>query len=273
MPDPQSPTKLTLIFDGLLVLCHNKRLNQCEIGVLSTVAGHQLQIGAEITAATGEKQILPALTLTPWLARGFGTVELDVYNPPKRGVSFRQYEGDLDRFADNKSDDFRWIVDLEGKEFHAQALNPVLDHLRPVLVVKHGEFYTAERTARNVFRSRGSEPAQDFGKIASSIAVDIPLNPDSDLLLKFANGDALNLSHLRELWVAQRLFIENICAPGTIIPLPGDSDFSLYYQAFPHIPAAERFKLSLTDPNAMLFGTPDNLCEVIGLGETETIIP
>lgn len=274
MPDPQATAKVTLVFDGLLVLCHNKTANQCEIGVLSTIAGHQLQIGAEVTAATGETQILPALTINPWLARGFGAVELDVYNPVKKGVSFRQHAGELDRLADDKADDFRWVVDLEGPEFHAQKLSPVLDHLSPVLVVKHGEFYTADRTTKSVFQSRGNAPATEFGKIASSVALDIPVGPDSDVLLKFANGDSLNLSHIRELWMAQRLFIENICAPGTIIPLPGDSDFSLYYQAFPGVPEIERFKLSLSDPNgATLFGSPDNLCEVIYLGETGTIIP
>lgn len=275
--------KLKITFDGLLAICHNQQQNHAEVGILSTVPRHQVTITitkspvSEPAPEQESEQVFSATFSQPFI-RLFETLELNVRNPGNPGISFRKAETPLDRHvadqADPAPDDFRWVIDLEGEEFHNTQMPFHNGHLQPILIIKHGEFYTAEKVAHPTQRTRGQQ-TEEFGKIAESIGVDILLNPDSELYLKFGNNGQAPLSFNPEWRFALEpntnyaLTLENICNEQD--PNQASSDLSFYYTAFA-IPEEERFELTSNPASEgpATRSAPDNLCENTFLGLTQT---
>lgn len=278
--------KLKITFDGLLAVCHNQQQNHAEVGILSTVPRHQVTITVTKSAVPGlapepEPEPVFSATFSHPFIRLFETLELNVSNPGNPGISFRKAETPLNRHvadnADPAPDDFRWVIDLEGEEFHDAPMPSHNGHLKPILILKHGEFYTAEKVAQSVLRTRGGA-TETFGKIAESIGVDILLNTGSELTFKFGGNSQAPLSFTPEWRFALEpatdysIKVENICPPGTLPPDQAGSDLKYYYTAFA-IPEEEQFEISLPpvnplDPDAP--SAPDNLCENTFLGQTQT---
>src|SRR5262245_15208027 len=118
MPDPNPPkADVKVMFEGLMVLCHNEEKDQCEIGILSTPRAietcHQLTIKVTKTSPAGGS-VLFDTTLAPNLSRWLNRFELDATGSAKSGVSFRRRgQGPISRIASPPpDDDFRWVVDF-----------------------------------------------------------------------------------------------------------------------------------------------------------------
>ncbi len=130
-----------LLFDGLLVLAVNKNENICEFGVVNA-PDHVLRIKAEKVIANGEPIPLPDISRD---LPSEGNIRIDA---PKSAMAHGvQFFGDLKRpfrrlIGGDDPQDFRWLVDLEGKEFHNKKLTLKPGFPNQRIIVSRGLFYT-----------------------------------------------------------------------------------------------------------------------------------
>lgn len=139
---------------------------------------------------------------------------------------------DLISSDSRKRMDFRWVLDLEGKEFgeHPPTLELNPGHLSPIFEFPNGLVFN-ELLSPMVTRSIGGGPPEPFGKVSDVVGVDIDASPDDFLvLLDEEGGDIfrIRVEADRQVFV----FINNI--PPRV---KGDdqalvSHFHMYYDAF-----------------------------------------
>lgn len=276
---PKADVKV--MFEGLMALSHNKKEDQCEIGILSTPKAietcHQLMIRVTKTSPAGAS-VLFDTALTAALSPQLSLFELDATSPANPGVSFRRHrQGPINRLTSPPpDDDFRWVVDLQSDEFHGKDLTPRLEHFSPVLIVKHGEFYTAE-LSRSLKRIKGNGAKESFGKIATVIGADIFLDENSEAVLKLGNGsNNVYLSLRKEAETSYEIFIDNLCpepADPSVTTNLESSDFSLYYDALILPDGQKEHKLVVDDSEGAFpeVDTDENPCSGTFLGDTGTL--
>jgi hypothetical protein len=83
--------------------------------------------------------------------------------------------------------DFRWLVDLEGKEFYGRKLGVDQRHLGVEVKFSRGEFYTKTIT-RRLERKLGGKTFEYFGRVAQEIATDVFLEEGDFVLTSQASG-------------------------------------------------------------------------------------
>ena len=93
----------------------------------------------------------------------------------------------------NKGDelDFRWLLDLEGPEFYNKELKPKNNRkFRAKLIVRHGTFYTYQRT-NTTFKAVGGPAPGYLGHIAKVMAANIELQDGESVYLKINGRNVL----------------------------------------------------------------------------------
>ena len=181
-PRPGTRARVTVVFRGLQVFHPDPARQYLEAGILRAPK-HRLRIEVlEKSSAGVSRFTVPSESL-----RG---AENDVWSfeftSSNRGVSFYQ-NGAFDRKAGIGDErDFRWAVDVEGKEFYNQELITKPNQLGPVLRVSSGEFYTKTRT-RPLLRNKGNGTFEYFGSAAEEIAADLFIDA-GDVVLRSANS-------------------------------------------------------------------------------------
>jgi len=179
----ESKANLTIVFHGLMVLHPDPAGQYFEAGLLRTADhGFRIKVSETLGAAISTFQV-PLGSFSGFLNDVWS---FEFTNSSKRGVHLYQ-NGSFDRKADiGDSRDFRWAVDLEGKEFYNEQLTTKANQLGVLLRVTNGEFYTKTKTAP-LMRNQGNGTFQYFGSAANEIATDLFLEA-GDVVLRSAKA-------------------------------------------------------------------------------------
>jgi len=110
-------SRITMIYEGLLMLFFNEKKSFCDVGILKDVpADHPTQI-VIIKKRGGSSEILhdlPGAKLEPRLWLDVRKPSLDI--KARKGLSFKRKGGN------NKDDDIRWSLDFEGDEMYGDKI-------------------------------------------------------------------------------------------------------------------------------------------------------
>jgi hypothetical protein len=160
-------TKIKLVFKGLHVFHNNAGAKRFEAGVLGT-EGHTFRISI-ISESNRERRRCTIVPKPKPLKLG-EEWQLHIDSPATEGV--RIYEGtSLDRMCQ----DFRWLMDLGGQEFHLTHAHQIdRSRLNPIITIPHGLFYSKLQT-ENLRRGRGGIHYVEFGKAAQLLGADIDI--------------------------------------------------------------------------------------------------
>lgn len=234
MPVPQDAT-ITLRFTGLLVFCFDKRSKICQVGALPK--NHKLRFGVTKKGPGIENDSEQTLTIPPSLIDQASDLWLDVEGEPalEQRAAEPFIAGKRDE-SPTDPQDFRWVVDLEGRHFYDRPLKVRDGALRPILSVATGLFYSAILSP-DLYRTvpvtsngarRRSTRGRNFGYIAEYIGADIYLTrPDQALVLRVGR----NGSELLRLHNEEGKTYEISVGNGDTPQAPAGSDFHYYYDA------------------------------------------
>ena len=158
----------------------------------------------------------------------------------------------FDRSKDSGDpEDFRWILDLEGGEFHKRQLtltNP--DKIGAIFRIAHGAVYTKRKSKDSYYRvvQDSEESLTELGKVADQIGVDIFLdNAATGVMLRRSGGEAEPLFLSRESGV--RYEINVAYEPDASDAMAGVNHFRYWYQAFADL-SGKRFDIKLLRNNS-----------------------
>jgi hypothetical protein len=231
-----------IAFDGLIIFCFNRTKTLCEVGMIRNGGHHRDLKITEILPSGHRRPIkLKDYDIDPSKDLEISAVNpLPPHTPPLPSdtpLSGYQDTEDFDRVNDKGDpEDFRWIVDLEGAEFHRKRLNPKRDGFKSKLTLTHGIFYTVRKTRRHYGRLTlgGPDDLRFLGKLAHNVGVDIQIRDDDGKVIIKNRGAASGLELPRPLPEGERdvlgctyeIIVENACEPN-----PRTSDFPLFYGA------------------------------------------
>lgn len=270
MPLPPNPT-VTMRFTGLLAFCFDKKFKYCQVGFHTKAIGHEVRVGVskkrqgQITAA------IPMLKFSHEMIHSSSDLWLDIEGatPPKQQTA-EPYIVNNQGSTPIDDQDFRRVVDFEGKDFYGRRLNIKSGVLTPSLYIGKGLFYTAELTSHPYVavsvdatvndRHLHTHPTTEYdsarhasgrrlGQIATSIGVNIYLDHDSQaLVLRAGKKFGAELFRLnREEGVTYEVTIDNN-DNGLSPPSHPGSHFGLYYDAFDLNPKESKI---LIEPNGI----------------------
>jgi len=217
---------LTIIFRGLMALRQDTEENTLAVGILRAPE-HEFTVQVLEKSPQGVSsysipmnQLMGAKSDT-WL----------VAVPAQRnGVTYYQ-NGVFDRqkgVGDIR--DFRWLVDLEGKEFYGRKLAIDQRHLGVDVKFSNGEFYT-KTTTRPLERKLGTKTFEPFGRVAQEIATDVFLEDGDFVLTSQASGaEILRLKQKPD--TTYELVFDNSPPPTQHLAM-GANHFQYYYGFFP----------------------------------------
>jgi hypothetical protein len=157
----------------------------------------------------------------------------------RKGVSYYQ-NGVFDR-QNGVGDirDFRWLIDLEGKEFYGHRLATNRQHMAVEVKFSSGEFYT-KTTTSPLQRRMGGNTFEYFGRVAQEIATDVFLEDGDFVLTSQATGkEILRLQEKPD--TTYELVFENAPPPTHHVPM-GANHFQYYYGFFP-MPKSQWYEL------------------------------
>ena len=176
---------LTIVFRGLMIFHKDEENDRMEIGILR-VHGH---IPRVLTIKNG---VLAAVRVFEEEDLKQPFWELEVTNPVGLGVStYTNGSVKFERKTHKDDRDFRWIMDLEARDFYNRDLTKEMNtnKLMPVLHVPHGEFYTRLKSPL-LLRKEGPGEFEPFGCVAAVTGCDIPFD-GGGAELKVAGGSTL----------------------------------------------------------------------------------
>jgi len=237
-------------FEGLLLFCVNDQ-KQCELAFLSC-KDHDLDLRVRVVLPNGsELPLQHKLDLRKDLL-------MEVVNPDHSGIDFFE-DGEFDRKkGKGDAEDARWIIDLEGAEFHDKALefipNPVSSveaKLAPKLLITDGTIYTFGLPEEQLARKRIDTVAGPvfLGKAADIIGLNIACldGGNSGVILSNKDVPESRLKLPKVDGIRYRIEFKNKCEIQAA--QPGSTDFSLYYDVLKDPTNADlKFDLSAALP-------------------------
>ena len=234
------PSSATIVFRGLMVFHPDRARRYFEAGVLKAPE-HRLRIQVLEKSPSGVSSFSVPL----------GNLSEDVlaFQSAKsvtQGVTFYR-NGSFDRkngVGDEK--DFRWAVDLEGREFYGHQLATKTHQLGPIFHVTSGEFYTKERTAP-LMRRKGDDTFQYFGRAADEIATDLNLD-GGDIVLTSQKTRTEILRVKQKPETTYEIVIENEPFPEHL--MSGLDHFQYYYRLITAT-KSDWYEFKVADPSAM----------------------
>jgi hypothetical protein len=221
-PDPASP-RVTLVFRGLLAFHPDPARQYFEAGILRAPE-HRFRIEVREESSAGVSSfVVPTESLT---GAANDVWSFEFKSSAKQGVNFYK-NGAFDRKAGIGDErDFRWAVDLEGKEFYNQQLATKQNQLGPVMRVTSGEFYTKTRTLP-LLRNRGNGTFEYFGRAADEVAADLFVEA-GDVVMRSANSGKEILRLKDKPGTTYEIVVENELMPET--HAANMSHFKYYYR-------------------------------------------
>ena len=144
--------------------------------------------------------------------------------------------------AEDKGDelDFRWLIDLEGPDGYDRKLDKTEEKFSAKMKVKHGTFYTYQRTNSTFDAEGGPFDKRPFGHIAKVMAANIGrLNNDESVYLRINGNDVLPYPLTNRAQYEIYFFNEPVTTT--------TNDFDMVFDAF-KINDRDKFKLHRLTP-------------------------
>ena len=233
---------LTVIFRGLMALHQDQKEHTLAVGILRAPEH-------ELTMQVLEKSPQGVSTYSIPMNVSKGDTWLVEIPAQRNGVSYYQ-NGVFDR-KKGAGDirDFRWLIDLEGKEFYGRKLAIDQRHMGVEVKFSSGEFYT-KTTTRPLERRMGGKTFEYFGRVAQEIATDVFLEEGDFVLTSQASGrEILRLQQKPD--TTYELVFENN-PPPMQHPAMGANHFQYYYGFFP-MPKSQWYEFRVVPPALVEF--------------------
>ena len=231
---------LTVIFRGLMAFRRDYEEQTFAVGILPAPE-HEFTMQVLEKSAQGISTY--SIPMNQLMGSKGDTWLVEV--PAKRnGVSYYQ-NGVFDRkqgLGDIR--DFRWLIDLEGKEFYGHRL--AIDRQQMGVEVKfsNGEFYT-KTTTLPLQRKMGGKTFEYFGRAAQEIATDVFLE-DGDFVLT-SQGSGAEIFRLKQKPdTTYELVFENAPPPMQHFAMRANH-FQYYYRLFP-MPKSQWYEFRVVSP-------------------------
>jgi hypothetical protein len=256
---------IRFLFTGLLAM-HQFSADRFDIGVHSK-AGHELKI-----------LIIERSPLGPDLIRlerdDLGDeVFFDVVNPVHSGVSIYTNGETFDRspLIDDEND-FRWMVEFDGPEFHNRPLQVNEGIFNPIIYIRNGTFYTAKKSLlQKIHPMTFTAPGPGPQEFTWFVGADVFLGEsESSATLRYGAGDAQSYTFTKGPEKMYLVVVLNL-APSDHPSSKMASDFQFYYDAF-DVPLQEKFDVigaltDLTNQTAGYYKQYDNMA--LGEGQKD----
>jgi hypothetical protein len=214
---------LTIIFRGLIAFRQDREDQSFAVGILRAPEH-------EFRAQVLEKspQGISSYSIPMNVSKGdTWWVEMPAQ---RKGVSYYE-NGVFDRqkgVGDIR--DFRWLIDLAGKEFYGHRLATNQQHMAVEVKFSSGEFYT-KTTTSPLQRRMGGNTFEYFGRVAQEIATDVFLEAGDFVLTSQATGkEILRLQEKPD--TTYELVFDNNPPPMQQSGM-GANHFQYYYGFFP----------------------------------------
>jgi hypothetical protein len=224
-----SPT-ITLILKGLFLLAFEKENKFCQAGVMRAER-HCLRI--KIKANGTSQPIFPELPSE--------ILDGDIFfhvSGRAGSVSIYEQKGPFDRDTSKDQRDFRWIVDLEGKEFHSRSLPFRVGTISQSIFIKNGLFYTY--SVLPVLIDTRLSGARDAG-VTDRIGCDIYLDDQEEAVLRYGPDPVSSIIFRKEPGISYTITLENVCEEPPE-STRDSSDFVFYYDVI-DVPEPKQFIL------------------------------
>ena len=217
---------LTIVFRGLMTFRRDGEEQTLAVGILPAPA-HEFTI--QVLEKSPQGISTYSIPMSQLMASKNDTLLVE-FAAKRNGVSYYQ-NGFFDRTKDTGDiRDFRWLIDLEGKEFYGHKL--AIDQRQMGVAVKfsNGEFYT-KTTTLPLQRRMGSKTFEYFGRVAHEIATDVFLEDGDFVLTSQASGaEVLRLKQKPD--ITYELVFENAPSPMQHTAMRANH-FQFYYRLFP----------------------------------------
>jgi hypothetical protein len=230
---------IRLLFDGLMTICFDSKKSQCQIGVPRAASNHELTIKVEKTFA-GETKTITTL-------KGFDT-EAIAFALPAGEVGIQTFQkGDFSGdFAKDDPRDFRWVVDLEGPEFHNRKLSIKKGAFRQFITLKSGVFYTQSLSYDEIeIKKAATGEVLNSRKVSTVTGVNVDLQPGEMFALHYGGKNQQRLIFEAEADVTYTLTLDNLCPEAKSLLPNLESDFRLYYTLFDDVPPDQQLDLDI----------------------------
>lgn len=287
---PELP-EAKIIVDGLFILCVNEEKRVAEIGVYEYANEHELFVRVSKKEHGVESELFKGGKLIRKLDDKdeikTGDIAISVSGKPADVTAYhhpalteesmlsdpRNISTAIERNSDEYSQDFRWIIDLEGARFHGKKLEIVPGVIRRKIHISNGILYTEQWARRKVKMAyqaaatfAGLKADNRYYYVARQLGIAIEqINENQTLNLTF--GDArspqtLSLSKPDES-IYYEILVSNNCQVNELEKKNRQTDFQNYYNVV-NVPIAERLELGLIGGQ----GTDRAPCDLIYLGGT-----
>jgi hypothetical protein len=278
MPIDRSNALVTITLEGLFVICKNDRINppRWEIGVpkvQDTDCPHTFTVQAFKVTGSG---IRKPVTLENFVTNR--SIEITNNESVALPVEYFSQSGPLNRPNDNGDPhDYRWLVDLESRDFHdsvVEAKSDVAKHHKVKVSIDGGRLYTLFKTVERYKRFSSANDVLILDKLGLSVGIDIPRGLNADSAVKrtvhIQNRGASQpaASLVQEIGLRYEIELKNVCEPA---PLRREIDFDLYYQVL-KARDGKQFQIitkdaPITEPDGR-GGNEPQVCNVILLGQS-----
>ena len=255
MPLDHSKATVTVSVAGLALSCINPlKQSRCEVGLLRcdrhrpVLDIQRIELRHEDGEPKCSSLIYHSLNLNEDILINVEHPDKGRISDCKKGTSTYIRRG-FDRLSDmGDPEDFRWIADLEGPEFHNRKL--IINHskLKPTIFISDGVLYTRQKTAETLARvsTNGKLSPFPLGKFAYGMNVDISCPKGGEVVLSnhsdgrtSETGDHCSVRLPQDDFVRYLITIENHCRVADEME---GTDFRLFYEAIKD-PTGKKFDL------------------------------
>ncbi len=213
-----------MTFEGLLLFSINEK-RQMEIGALNH-EHHKFEF--QIRKITGKGS-----TIVNFPVDSAKEIRIEAVNQSGEGVStYLNNDIPFNKDADQGDpEDFRWVIDFEGKEFHDRKLtltNPEM--LRPRIHINSGIFYTQKKSTELLGRVNWDfdSPWLFIGKAADAVGADIQVDRNNnEVVLTLGDKGSAPLRLKKEPGTRYEIVVRN--ERHQFMPMGDGADFRLWY--------------------------------------------
>lgn len=271
---PTRTPDVEIIFHGQILLRSDG--TSCEAAINPLAINHQLSIHVR-TKISGQADLIHMRHHGPLNFRNPGmTIELD---PPSDTLAAWRCvaETAINYQNDNvtPAEDFRWVLNMEGDQFHNTRLNCNAFGTQHVVRLESGEYFfrTGARAPLGLkyVRKLGGQNPTDFRRIGAIARASLFMNATQTLNVRWNDGLAEQLLPLDKprANAIHEVYIEHtplFLRPGSIL---GHDELVEYYKILPGVAASGRFTFqSAQEPSGLPdAGTPTIPCQVMRLDE------
>lgn len=271
---PGGTPDVQIFFHGQLLLRSEDGVT-CEVAVNPVATAHVLTIEVR-TKTAGSADLINMRHVGPLYFRQREGVHegmsIEVTNPvPASPAAWKcitldsiNYESGASEPQNPPDADFRWILNLEGVNFHEKELEPPVFKSHHVIRLRNGEYFfrTAVRSNNDfVFRRTGGGKApKDFRRIGAIASASVFLDTNQSVVLRWQDGtqeEDRTLTLTKAAGSTYEIYIENSPLyqdPTRDADLPNRDELVEYYKVIPEIPPPvpgeppARFKFVPTHP-------------------------